>query len=149
MKGNPYESPLTLGKNDSIPEPFTSDRNKLRAVVLLCFYVLMAGNGAIQVLPPQGGMVRILIAVMAASLVAYWCVDGARIVGRPIVQSVHWILFVTWPLAVPVYLVCSRGLRGIALIILHGIGLIAVAGTASHLAGYSACGRLWFGRFGR
>jgi hypothetical protein len=144
MDENPYQSPAMAGKIAGMEDRSIAGRRRLRGIVLLSFYLLFATHGAIQVFPPGGGMVRVLLAVMAASLATYGCVVDSRIIGRPIVQSVHWIMFFTWPIAVPVYLIYSRRLRGFVLLILHGIGLIVVSTVAFHLAGYLAYGNLWF-----
>ena len=144
MEDNPYRSPPTLGKLDRTADHSIADRRKLRGIVLLNFYLLAAANGATQAFQPRGGMVGVVFAIMAASLATYGCVVDARIIGRPIVQSVHWIMFFTWPLAVPIYFIYSRRLRGVVLLILHGVGLVAVSNAAFYLAWYLAYGDVWF-----
>ena len=140
MDENPYQSPPMADANATAIAPSVRGQVKLRGIILLSFYLVVAANGAMQAFPSRGHGLGILLAVMAASLATYGCIVDSRIIGRPIVQSVHWIMFFTWPLAVPIYLIYSRGLRGVVLLILHGIGLIIVSNVTFYLTWYLAYG---------
>lgn len=150
MDSNPYQSPPLSGVLNSIEPRSVAPRKRLRGIVLLCFYLLVAANGALQASPPHTAMIGILLALAMASAVTYLCIVDSRIVGRPIVQSVHWIMFVTWPVAAPIYLIYSRRWRGVALLLLHVIGLVVVANVAFSLAWYlvhgGGIGGHWNGR---
>lgn len=149
MEANPYESPVMLDMGDQMRQCSNAGRKRLRRIMLVGLYLLAATWGAMQAVPLRNGLVFLLFSFLIASVATYLCVLDARILGRPIVQSVHWIMFVTWPIAVPIYLIYSRRLWGLALAVLHAIGLLMVATLAFHLAGYLAYGNMWFERFGR
>jgi hypothetical protein len=145
---NPYQLAAGPAGSGRVRDDCTADWRRLRRLAVLSFYLAIATFGAMQVSLPQSGFVAPLLALMAASTAAYGCVVDARFRGRPIVQSVHWIMFVTWPMAVPVYLIYSRKLRGVALIVMHLIGLVVISTAAFNLAGYLAYGKQWFRQFG-
>lgn len=144
MDDNPYESPLTLGGSGGTMDRPSVARKRLRGTMLLCLYVAAAMWGAMQASRAPHGLVHLLLAAMMASAATGWCVVDSRLRGRPIVQSIHWIMFVTWPLSLPIYLVYSRRLWGLGVAILHGIGLIIICAIAFHLVGYALWGNLWF-----
>jgi hypothetical protein len=147
MEDNPYQSPPMACVATIAPS--VRVRLRLRGIILLSFYLVVAANGAMQAFPLRGPGLGILLTVMAASLATYGCIVDSRLVGRPIVQSVHWIMFFTWPLAVPIYLIYSRGfLRGVGLFLLHGIGLIAACNAAFYLIWYLTYGRFLLERGG-
>jgi hypothetical protein len=143
MYDNPYESPLATEHIDRTPVG-SDKRKKLRRILLICLYLLAAIAGAMGTHASRSNAVQLLLPIMMASVATYLCVVDSRILGCPMVQSVHYIMFFTWPLAVPIYLIYSRGLRGLGMAVLHGIGLIVVATAAFHTAGYLAYGDLWF-----
>ena len=147
MEANAYESPRTPGNAEGTSGR-SDHRKSVRFLLLLGFYLLAAIAGIMGTGQLRSGVVHFLFSIMAASVATYWCVLDARILGRPIVQSVHWIMFFTWPLAVPIYLIRSRGLRGLGMVVLHGIGFVVVAVVAYHTAGYLVYGALWFERLG-
>jgi hypothetical protein len=151
MENNPYESPRTF-VNAQMSGDVNAGQKKLRAIMALSIYLLVAILGAMQAIPTifldRSPVFLWLIPIMMAYTATYWCVVDSRILGRPIVQSLHWIIFFTWPLAVPIYLIYSRGGRGLVLVILHTIGLIVVCNIAFHLAGFLAYGVMWFDRVG-
>jgi hypothetical protein len=122
-------------------------QRRLRTIMVVCFYLLAVINGAIEASPPKVLAVDVLVALAAATVAAYGCVVDSRIVGRPVLQSLHWVLFVAWPVAVPIYLLYSRRLRGLGILVLHAIGLLLVATVAFHLTGYLAYGSAWFHQF--
>jgi hypothetical protein len=85
-------------------------------------------------------VLHLLLWVLPAWSATYWCVLDARKLGRPIVQSLHWIIFLTWPVAVPTYLVFSRRLRGLGIALVHGICLSIACGLAAQLTVHVICG---------
>ena len=147
MENNPCES-LTASGNIDRTTGCSDKRKKLRRILLFCLYLLAAIAGATGADRSQAVVVQIVFPFMMASAAAYWCVVDSRILGRPIVPAVQCIMFFTWPLAVPIYLVYSRRLRGLGLGVLHAMGLFIVAAVAFHAAGYLAFGKLWFERLG-
>ena len=140
MEQNSRESPRVPGNGS---------RRDLRPVLVTCVYLLAVTMGAGQVTRPESGVLRLTLWAMFASAATYWCVVDARMIGRPIVQSLHWIMFYSWPVAVPIYLIYSRKLRGLGIAIVHVIGLSIVATLGLHLAGFVKYGNLWLAQFGQ
>ena len=93
---------------------------RLWLVVLL--YAGMAFAGAEQIVGP--GRLQILVGVFLASVASSWAVADARSRGHAMVHSVQYLILGSWPIAVPLYLMWSRGvLRGIGWTMLHALGL--------------------------
>lgn len=140
MEHNPYASPRAQGDVSHVR------RGNLPTILVVCLYLLLALNGAVQVTRPESAALRLILSALTGSTATYWCVVDSRILGRPIVQSLHWIMFFTWPVAVPLYLVYSRKLRGLGIAVIHAIGLLIVTALATFLAGYITYGNLWLTR---
>lgn len=138
---NPYRSPASNATSDSLA---TSSESSLRLVLVVAMYLVTAVGNVIAVLRPEGVLIRLMLSLALCSIVAYWCVVDSRLRGFPIVHSLHWIIFFTWPIAVPIYLIWSRRLRGLGLAFVHGIGLYAACLATYHLTGYIAYGAEWF-----
>ncbi len=47
------------------------------------------------------------------------CVADAELLGRPLALSIQGFMFFTWPIAVPIYLIWSRRLLGLAIVLAH------------------------------
>jgi hypothetical protein len=73
----------------------------------------------------------------------YWCIVDSQIRGFPLLHSFYWIIFFLWPVAIPVYLIWSRKLWGLALTIINAIGLYGTILVSNHLAGYFFYGDAW------
>ena len=144
MENNPYESPRTQPYGS--PSNLRISRLDRRTVLVTCLYLLVIISGVAQVTRPDNGALRLLLWALPAWSATYWCVIDSRAIGHPIVQSLHWIIFLTWPIAVPAYLVFSRRLRGLGIAVLHAVGLYIVFAMASLLAGYFTYGEPWLRR---
>jgi hypothetical protein len=103
-----------------------TQRRDSRRFMILALYVVVAVGGIARVANPSS-WILVLYALLLATIATEWCVLDAYQRGRPIVSVVQMIMFFTWPLAVPVYLIVSRGWRGVAYAVLHAIGLYATA----------------------
>ena len=120
-----------------------ADRTRLRRTIAVCLYVLTAAWGAARALRPDNAYLWLLFSAAIASAMTGWCVVDSRILGRPIVRSLQWIIFFTWPIAVPLYLIWSRRFRGFAMAFLHALGLCALSIAFFIAAGYLAYGADW------
>ena len=109
-------------------------RPTLRRSIGVSLYVLAAAWGISQALSPTNGLLYLLLCAAIASAMTGWCVVDSRILGRPLLPVLQMITFCTWPVAVPIYLVWSRRLRGLGLAVLHAVGLAAVYLIAFWLA---------------
>lgn len=138
---NPYRSPVPSAASVGTASSVDS-RQRFRLVVAM--YLLTAATSVLCVLrPEQQPLIRLLFHVSLASITTYWCVIDSRMRRSPIVRSLHWLIFFTWLIAVPIYLIGSRRLRGLGLVLLHAIGLFVASLLAYHAAGFLAYGQAW------
>src|SRR5271157_2809879 len=123
-----------------------SVQKRLRRILGLSLYALAVVWGLVQFCYPIDQVLYLLFAATFAFTITYWCIVDGRIAGRPILHSFYWLIFFLWPLAVPIYLIWARRLRGLGFALLHAIGLYGVCFLAFHLAGCLIYGNAWFGR---
>lgn len=105
-----------------------------RFLYLISLYLLavLAGVRA-TALPQRSYLSDLLLQLEAAIVITQLCVVDARLLGRPLVHAAQWVMFLSWPLAVPIYVLWSRKLRGALLLLAHVI-LLYVAYYAGAIA---------------
>jgi len=87
---------------------------------IYAFAVLWGIRAAFQ---PQG--VEPLIASMATGVFMTWfCRTDSRIRGKPLAWSLQWVIYLTWPVFVPVYLLATRRLKRLHWVILAVAGYV-------------------------
>jgi hypothetical protein len=96
----------------------------LRWIFVVQLYLACLIWGVVQVFT-QNGSAYLGFSILNATLVATWVVIDARRREIRIHKIVLVILFLFWPIAVPIYLIMSRGLRGLGWAFLHAFGLLA------------------------
>ena len=109
-----------------------SDRSDVlfrRVLVVSGFlvYVLCYVRGSLV----EPGLVDVLLGIGIAAIVVKFCIVDYRMRDRTLVRSYHWLIFFMWPLGLPVYLLCSRGIwKGIVaiLLVLAGVCIASVMG---------------------
>ena len=106
----------------------------LQRYLLLVLYLLFAFMAAAQALQPGNGLVHALASVTVCAVLARWCLIDAQLKGRLVVTSFHWLLFWLWPVAVPLYLLWSRGLWGLGLASVHLLGLWTIFNSVYNAA---------------
>jgi len=117
-------------------------RAAIFGVVCLGLLVALAG-----VRSAIGGAERtdVLISLVLCSGMALACVLDARSLGKPMSGAAQLMLFFTWPVAVPVYLVWSRGWRRGTLRALLFVAALLVLGFGSYcVTGYALWGAAFF-----
>ena len=119
-------------------------QKKLRRVLGLSLYALAAAWGLFPVVHPEHGVLYLLLIAGFSSTITYWCIVDARVIGRPILFSFYWLIFFFWPIAVPIYLIWARRLRGLGFALLHYAGLCGVCLIVFNAAGYLTYGNAWF-----
>ncbi|MHC4970712.1 MAG: hypothetical protein ACYTG3_00085 [Planctomycetota bacterium] len=107
---------------------------RFRLGFLLIAYVLFALRGARDATLPEPCLSDLAMAFLAAIAVTKACVMDSRLVGKPLPRAARWVMFFTWPLAVPVYLVWSRGWVGLAWIAAHLVAATVVVQAAKAVA---------------
>ena len=114
-----------------------------RSRYVLALYLTAAAWGArTALLPPDRHLSDIVITVVAAVLAILLVHTDARLRGKPLPITTRWQLLLVWPIALPVYAVATRKLRGIWVAAKHALlaylVFVAVAAlawfVASHLA---------------
>jgi hypothetical protein len=100
--------------------PCAVDHMDLRWLFVAGLYSLSALWGVVQSLSTNSAL-YMLSSLMFALLATGWCVVDARRRNRPLLSVVQMIMFLTWPLAVPI---CLMRLAG-------GAALVTLCFTAS------------------
>ena len=103
-----------------------SSSRKLRRLLVITLYVASLVWGVVQVMAPDVGGLYYLFALVMAGCAAWWAVSDARDRGKPILHILQLFVFLLWPIAVPIYLIATRGFRGLGLSVAHAVGLILV-----------------------
>lgn len=85
------------------------------------------------------GLVDVFLSMGMGVIAVKFCIVDYRMRGSSLVRSYHWLIFFTWPFALPVYLLCSRGI---------GKGLVAIAAVlagafVASVAGYGIAWAIW------
>ena len=115
-----------------------------RRDVGVSLYLAVTAWGAVSAVWPDNALVYMLFWAVVSCTITTWCVVDSRILGCPILHSFHWLIFFTYPIAVPIYLVWSRRLRGLGIAVLHAVGLTVCSAAAFNAAGYALYGAQWF-----
>ena len=102
-----------------------------RRAALVVLYVSFALWGAIiglaagpesDRLPPAfWPRVNLFVAITAGLGAMWFCSSDARLVGRPLIDLARQGIFIGWPLGIPLYLLWARGIRGLGVLLLHGV----------------------------
>jgi hypothetical protein len=106
---------------------------QVRASLVAAVYVLGGLWGLHAALTRDSASVQLGLSILFASTVALCCIADAKVVGKPMLISFQWLMFFTWPVSVPAYLVWTRRLRGLGLAVLHAL-LLAILSYATFLA---------------
>ena len=104
-------------------------------LVLVYFIVMMMGiaDGASTYGMPQER--EILYSFALALVLTQVCIVDRRIVGKPLLISSYWLVFILYSIAVPICIVRARGLRGMAYVAAHFVGLELVLIISFFVAG--------------
>jgi len=108
----------------------------LRAGYLIALVPTFAALGVHAVVGPDASR-QMLLSIVSATLFAATCAVDSRILGRPMVFDGGTFVFFAWPVAVPYYLIWSRGWWGVlAIALLTAIlfGTMMTAGIAAAVA---------------
>ena len=103
----------------------------LRNITVVAVYLIMIPVGSRAVIYAQPNRVDYVISLIIGILVTQFCILDAKILGKNLARSFYWLIFFTWPLAVPLYLMWSRGWKGLLWAFVHAFGLIVVIGISS------------------
>ena len=115
-----------------------------RRVVLVYLYLLFVLWPVYRVLTygqiqTEGGLRLANCAFVALALggqlgFMWFCTLDARLVGKVLPQLARIGVFFGWPLAVPIYLIWARRLKGLGLLLLHGFLMLVVSVASALIA---------------
>lgn len=113
-------------------------------VGIVCLALLLASMG-VRAAISDPAPIDLLLKLVLACGVAGMCVADSRRIGRPMAGLAPVAIVIVWPVAVPVYLVWSRGWR--SGLMRTGAFLLSVAVlllVPFYLAGYAVWGDAFF-----
>lgn len=119
-------------------------RQRRNALVYLYAVFLLMGvlRGLLWFSADEGASLRVqLLFAIAISLGFMWyCTADARLLGRPLLPIARVGIFILWPAGVPIYLLWVRRLKGLGLLLLHGISLLLTYAATFLVTAYLAYG---------
>lgn len=100
-----------------------------RRKVVFLVYILAFLQGFDCVFDP-GRPVDALFALLFPIFMTYLCIVDSQIRGAPLIRSFHWLIFFTWPVSVPIYLIRAQGWKRLhwAVLSIGGFFLAALLG---------------------
>jgi hypothetical protein len=93
-----------------------------RWIFVAQLYFGFAAWGSIQVFS-ENAMISMLFALLIASAATMWVAFDTRHRQSPLPHAVLFLIFLTWVIALPLYLIWTRRIRGLGWAALHFIGL--------------------------
>lgn len=124
-------------------------RQRRNALVFLyaAFLLMGALSGLLCFSADEGAFLRVqLLFAIAVSLGFMWyCTADARLLGKPLLPLARVGIFAFWPAGVPIYLLWARRLRGLGILLLHGISLLLTCVAAFLATAYLAYGERLLG----
>lgn len=129
----------------SVPRSITAVQSsrRLRLLLIGSALVLTVAWGAAKAAAVEDGRVELLIGAWLYTTVVWACIVDARLLGRPILWSLHWMMFVMCPVATPAYLIWARKLRGLGLAVLLLLASLILLTAGFHAGGYARWGQAW------
>lgn len=122
----------------NIDRPATDFNVGMRKCLFEVLLVLCFLAGFRSVLANDDGDARLRLALFRLALktgvcvsLSLWCLYDGRIRGKPLSRIGVAVVFLLAPIAVPVYLIWSRGIRGLWTLLLFASAILAAAGIGS------------------
>ena len=115
------------------------NHRRFRLALLITAYSLFAIHCVRGILFPKPSGIELLNSIAIAIVVTLACIEDSHVLKRPMVRVAQWLMVFTWPVAVPIYLIWSRGARGFRVILLHValiVGTYVVVAVPLLIIGY-------------
>jgi hypothetical protein len=125
-----YEPPVAEGGRAA---PDKHPLGRYRWMAMVGFAVASLLDGVVQA-SPATTWERAPAAFAMASACTMWCVVDSSMRGQYYPHSFRWLTTITWPLAMPVFLIRTRRLRG-ALLALGGLAMVIVTQGVGYFVG--------------
>ena len=101
-------------------------RHRTFLLVLVYFIVMMIGiaqGASTSALSPER---EYLYSFAFALVLTQVCIIDCKITGKPLLIFSYWLVFIFYIIAVPISVVRARGLRGLAYVVAHIVGMVLV-----------------------
>ena len=76
----------------------------------------------------------ILVNIGLAITTTLLLITLSQLKNRPIIRSFHWIIYITWPVSFPVYLIKFYRWKGIGILMISTLAAFATVFAGSYLA---------------
>lgn len=128
----PPETNRDTEMSSESPVHAVGDRKRFstQTLLILSLYVLIAFAAAFSVFYYENATAYYACSIVFAILATSWAVNDSRLRGGtfyPVLRMLH-LLFC--PISLVIYLVCTRGFRGLGMAAMHFVAMIAVANVA-------------------
>ena len=120
----------------------------VRRFAAITIYILAIGWGVQAAILSNESRTQLALSFGLAVACSVWCTTDAAVRGWQLVWPARIGIFLICPVGVSVYLIWSRGSRGLVIAALAIIGWLAVMFAGFMTAGALAYGAAWFGRRG-
>lgn len=100
-------------------------RFRLFLIVLVYLIIMMIGirYGIFQYISRERHLFHSLV---LALLLTQICIVDGKIMGKPVSIFSRWLIFMLFGIAVPIYIIRARGLKGVIIVIAHYAALALV-----------------------
>jgi len=124
---------VTKKQRDSQLTTTTTPSSGALTFHIVLFYLGTVYSGFMEA-SPHSVVQQILAALYLASVATTWMAIDAGSRRRFIPHSGYMIVLISWPFTVPVYLIWTRGFKGLGLSLLHAIGVMIAYSAGFNLA---------------
>lgn len=112
-----------------------ASNRRLRLAYLVVSYLALFMTLTHAGIGRQGGSADYLFGSALAVLITMTCAYDASVLGRPWAIGVRLPFLIVWPVAMPLYLIRSRGWRGCLMLLIHVIVLAGIVVAVAIMAG--------------
>lgn len=106
-----------------------NDRSQIlfRRILVVSAYLLLVLSGIRGMFFHQPQAIDLILSISMSVVIVKYCIVDSKLRGRPLLRSYHWLIFFTWPLSLPIYLLSSRGLAKGFVAILLALGGVLIS----------------------
>jgi hypothetical protein len=116
---------VTASTIELVHESTAHRRSRIvRGCCLAFLYFLAALWGVVQIVSANNGAVYLIFVLLFATSATYAAIEDGRLRQVQWLRIVQFLFLITWPFASLIYLMATRGWRGLGWWCLHAVGLI-------------------------
>jgi hypothetical protein len=91
-----------------------------KKLIILCIYIMSVAFGIDVVLVESEPTIKdFFLGVLFATLLTFYCLYDSQLRKKTLPYFSRWLIFLTWPLSVPIYIFWSQGKKKILISILQ------------------------------